>query len=533
MPHDSIDGMLQKLIQKTNVTPILLVGLFLIIQVSIIIQSSDFLIANILPDDAFYYFKIASNLASNMGSTFDGVNMTNGYHPLWMGVNYLAFYFFGYWPGYFAPIKFLLFISVFLNLFSAWFIYLVIDRFTNGNKLGIMLLFLVLFNPFFIVETINGLETSLSLFFVSIFVWSWLKYKDEESIKYLLFSSLALSGAFLSRIDNIFYLLVFVSWGLFYELRKRVNYRKIFLIVLPAIVFLCWVSLNYYNFGILLTSASNTSTEVVRGLVYQDNGGGILVFLKTIVYMIDLQIRNLGTFIGVPLIWVLLFGFLLGGIRFSDHNVKIGRLLVNPIILVTVSFLVMFLVNSGWRWVARSWYFVMIGPICAFLVALLFYCTKREEVNKYDLFTKYFFIIILIFSIYNYSLIWHRQIIGRYNSQTTMIEASKWINENIPSDQVIGAFNAGVQGYFSSRKIVNLDGLVNMEASEAIFNNNLGSYILDNVDYLSDFPVYWEYRYRSFMGEVDLYEHMKKEIEISDGHKLYGLDSGIIISKLD
>ncbi|MCJ7432679.1 MAG: hypothetical protein MUO77_04250 [Anaerolineales bacterium] len=35
-------------------------------------------------DDAYYYFKVAQNISEGRGSTFDGVNPTNGYHPLWM-----------------------------------------------------------------------------------------------------------------------------------------------------------------------------------------------------------------------------------------------------------------------------------------------------------------------------------------------------------------------------------------------------------------------------------------------------------------
>jgi hypothetical protein len=35
-----------------------------------------------LPDDAYYYLRIAQF----GGFTFDGVNFTNGYHPLWMAV---------------------------------------------------------------------------------------------------------------------------------------------------------------------------------------------------------------------------------------------------------------------------------------------------------------------------------------------------------------------------------------------------------------------------------------------------------------
>jgi len=35
-------------------------------------------------DDAYYYFKVAQNITQGLGSTFDGINASNGYHPLWM-----------------------------------------------------------------------------------------------------------------------------------------------------------------------------------------------------------------------------------------------------------------------------------------------------------------------------------------------------------------------------------------------------------------------------------------------------------------
>ncbi|MFN7956534.1 MAG: hypothetical protein U0610_32810 [bacterium] len=35
------------------------------------------------PDDAFYYLQIAWNLSRGLGSTFDGIHLTNGYQPAW------------------------------------------------------------------------------------------------------------------------------------------------------------------------------------------------------------------------------------------------------------------------------------------------------------------------------------------------------------------------------------------------------------------------------------------------------------------
>src|SRR6185437_1388760 len=35
-------------------------------------------------DDSFYYYRTAQHIVAGDGSTFDGINFTNGYHPLWM-----------------------------------------------------------------------------------------------------------------------------------------------------------------------------------------------------------------------------------------------------------------------------------------------------------------------------------------------------------------------------------------------------------------------------------------------------------------
>ncbi len=54
-------------------------------------------------DDFFYYLQIARNLAHHGRSTFDGITLTNGYHPLWLLV-VAAFYFCGGDQGVFAGV---------------------------------------------------------------------------------------------------------------------------------------------------------------------------------------------------------------------------------------------------------------------------------------------------------------------------------------------------------------------------------------------------------------------------------------------
>ena len=63
-------------------------------------------------DDAFYYFKVAQNISEGNGSSFDGINLANGYHPLWMVVlTLLALVFDVYSAAYFFVLNILIFFS--------------------------------------------------------------------------------------------------------------------------------------------------------------------------------------------------------------------------------------------------------------------------------------------------------------------------------------------------------------------------------------------------------------------------------------
>lgn len=63
---------------------ILAAALLAALGVYIVLAPMRLLVMTIVFDDAFYYFKIAENIVLGHGSTFDGITITNGYHPLWM-----------------------------------------------------------------------------------------------------------------------------------------------------------------------------------------------------------------------------------------------------------------------------------------------------------------------------------------------------------------------------------------------------------------------------------------------------------------
>lgn len=56
------------------------------VQIVTIARANRAWLLDVLPDDAFYYLEIARRIADGQGPTFDGINQTSGFHPLWAGL---------------------------------------------------------------------------------------------------------------------------------------------------------------------------------------------------------------------------------------------------------------------------------------------------------------------------------------------------------------------------------------------------------------------------------------------------------------
>ena len=62
----------------------LCVLLSLMILSPVLIFDDAFFFKHFGDDDVYYYFVIAKNIINGYGSSYDGISLTNGYHPLWM-----------------------------------------------------------------------------------------------------------------------------------------------------------------------------------------------------------------------------------------------------------------------------------------------------------------------------------------------------------------------------------------------------------------------------------------------------------------
>jgi hypothetical protein len=79
-------------------------------------------------------------------------------------------------------------------------------------------------------------------------------------------------------------------------------------------------------------------------------------------------------------------------------------------------------------------------------------------------------------------------------------DIAKWVDQNTDKDETIGVFQGGAIGYFSNRRVVNLDGKVNGEALEALRCGEICDYIAEaGIDVVMDHAKVLEL----FLGPVD------------------------------
>jgi hypothetical protein len=169
-------------------------------------------------DDAYYYFKVAQNISEGKGSTFDGINATNGYHPLWMAVCIPIFALARY--DLILPLRIMVMVMAGFNAATAVLIYRLIKR-NLSTAAAIMAAAFWAFNSY-IHSTVYefGLETPLAALTILLLIGKLSQFESEWRTKKVPSQELALLGAagilvMFSRLDLVFLVILCGIWVIF------------------------------------------------------------------------------------------------------------------------------------------------------------------------------------------------------------------------------------------------------------------------------------------------------------------------------
>ena len=155
-------------------------------------------------DDTFYYFKTALNVSRGLGSTFDGLNPTNGYHPLWLALLASVFSVFR------DDLVFLTRVAFTIQIIMVWAGGMMLARVrAAGGRWVLLPLTLTLLNPFTAKIVLCGQETALQFLMSSAALVYWWNLRSSParatSARGWIALGLLCVLATLSRLDTIFF----------------------------------------------------------------------------------------------------------------------------------------------------------------------------------------------------------------------------------------------------------------------------------------------------------------------------------------
>jgi len=222
-------------------------------------------------DDAFFYYKVAVNFLSGHGFSFDGINLSNGFHPLWMLVCLSVF-----WLAKFdlvLPLRVLVVVSGMINAATTVVLFrLLIKKIHPAAAIVSAFLWALLPSIYSTIVT-QGMESGISAFFIVLLAYKASTLLDSDALitkKPMVEAGLIGVFTIFARLDNVF-IVAIIGFFLMFRI-TRITRRLIFDLVTIAIAMvLSWV----IRFGL---EGFRTNAYSIYPML------GVAILVKPIVY---------------------------------------------------------------------------------------------------------------------------------------------------------------------------------------------------------------------------------------------------------
>ena len=239
-------------------------------------------------DDGFFYFKVAQNIVAGHGVTFDGINATNGFHPLWMLICIPVYALIK--GDLITPLRVIVILFGIMQSVSMVVIYrLFVKRLSSLLSFLLTMTFgfswMVYSNTF-----TGGLESALSFMLVVILIWKGISYRysKNKSAKHLIIVGIISALTVLSRLDNLIFVSFFGMW-LVFDSKEDASF--LLLDSVASIIIVTISAIAASNYGIY---PLEKTILIMTGFLA---GGGILSFFITGFYSVCLFNLKLNRFI--------------------------------------------------------------------------------------------------------------------------------------------------------------------------------------------------------------------------------------------
>jgi len=447
-------------------------------------QDMEFLAGKLTADDFYYYLTIARNLASGNGPTFDGLALTNGFHPLYtLALTPLLAVAGG---DRALGVHLALTLVAVLDVLAAAGLYALVAR-RVSRAAGYVAALAWLANPWAMTTALHGVESSLYVLLALATLAVYLPRAASvwQGQRSALAVGLLAGLTILGRTDGVCLLAAIVLDGLRRAWPQRAGRRAALrgaamVIGAAVLVTLPWWLWNLATFGSIMQVSGQAIARHWHGkdwlqpAAYLAGTANALrrFGMRLVVYLA--QVWPLLVVAGATLIPA----FSPAGKRSSKSpslqrgggRGEGGSLsdLFAPVayaILLLAWYILYF-------WQVQNWYLMPVLLVASLAVGYAYPALERAAARlggSAALLTGGYLVLsgLAIFAV-----VWLTRGFG-YPRQADGLRIAEWVNANVAPAEQIGVWNAGIVGYHSERTVVNLDGVVNNDLYAWVSERNL------------------------------------------------------------
>lgn len=439
-----------------------------------------------LIDDSFIIMRIARNLALGHGFSFDGVHPTSGTSLLWTLLTSINHLFLG--PEMAA--KMTIIESSFFGAVSSVLLFMLAYRLFGGTVAWGSLLF-VTFSPPFLLNSMNGMETSL---FTCLGLLAVLLYYDAKTNPSTSLTRYFIIGGVLGllnlvRFDGLFLVMAIgiVELWLLVQHKTMVRANLVRMVVLMVGVVLCTLPLigwSFYTSGIL-TPANQVGRRFIawEGVI----SGGTIDWGRYLVRSwihIFVMTRLFSIITGLlPFAFVAFLNRSIGERCGVFCNIVVLYILLYPATLVFYQGY--FPDMHGLRYLNLSGYLITIP-----MMALCYDFVRRimaQRSSAAQQVARVSLVLLLVgASAYQYealreSLPWAKDMrtIPIYDQRTVDAwwQHVDWLNANLPPGTGLAAQHHGVIAYFTDVRVVDLTGIIKPDVLTHLEQGNIKGFL--------------------------------------------------------
>ena len=385
---------------------------------------NQYAISAFVPDDYFYYTTIADTILQKGMSSFDGITLTNGYHPLYLAIIVvLAFI-----SGSTKSILFYILLQV-LIISSSIQIYRTCNKIYSLCSLSGIKKDLILLISWFISYKLILLHMEIVLTIPLLYMFFYNIVKPQLQASYTTLSSLCLF-IILSRIDAV--VLLTLPLFFYFSALERKNKYLFFIHFLPA----CIVIASYFYINTLTFQSIIPISGLAKGLT---------------IYPFILSFHFWQDFFYHP--FELLLYFI--SIVFFIVSLCKGRdLIVQSLLFSIIVYFIVVSTRSDWA--LFDWYFYPLILVVPSIILLF-----SNDVERLYLKQSILYSLMIIIGLWSFKYMYrvHNALTYETSNYSHAQMIHTWLKKNNIKIASMGD-RSGLTGYIHKGTIINLEGLV-------------------------------------------------------------------------